>query len=61
MERRNKAIQIYVEPSIYEAVNIACAKMDTSISEYMRNLLIKDLQVRGLFNNDVAIAILSGK
>lgn len=59
-QKRDKDLQVNLEPVIYKHVQDLAPKLDVSMSGYVRALIINDLRARGLLTDgmlaDMAMA-----
>lgn len=47
-EKKRAPVAGNLEPSIYRIVQDLCARMDITVSGYIRRLIIEDLRTKGL-------------
>ena len=46
--QRRRQIVVYVSRDIFEKIKTVAGREDKSVSEYIRNLIIEDLKVKGI-------------
>jgi hypothetical protein len=60
-EVKDRQVMTNLEPTFYEIMQKVLIKEDMSASSYLRSLVIKDLQRRGLVTEDVLASVLLGR
>lgn len=59
-ENRDKPLMINLERTFYELIATLCTQLNMSMSTYMRQLALVDLNKRGLLTKEVLTAVLTG-
>lgn len=59
-EARDRQIVCNIEATFFEAAHHAARKAETSVSTYIRDLVIKDLLAKGMLSERVLAQVITG-